>query len=442
MALVIQLYAPLEFDRSLYVFCCNTRRCSLSSAGWMVVRNQTQSTQPPGAPVPDARPPAAVIDPPKSSSAWDDFAFDEEEDGSVDDLNQLLEMRDLTLVDTQAATKATSSKQQGGTEADHFATSVCLPCWDIAEEEECWGEEDEAAARDGVSAGDEHAGAGQSEHIDRLLRSYYEGEEDTSIVDLVKKHTSGGAAKPGAEPGADIDEEPAESTTSAIGKGRASRVGAGGGNGDADSDDEETAELGLARSSRRQRAEAYFQQRVSYYPSQVLRYAYGGEPLWITHPSPLDETAATASSTGAAVDKQKTPAKAMPGTKASIDRAQSSVVPPCEWCGKRRVFEFQLMPGLLSCISSSTGTPSRDPAHGAGAAGDKCGFSGGGDLGQPSQADLLRLQRDLDSGGMDFGVVAVYSCPDSCAGPAGPTASGGRRFATEIVIVQGPPDIM
>jgi hypothetical protein len=34
------MYAPVDYDRSLYVFCCNKRTCSLTSEGWIIIRNQ------------------------------------------------------------------------------------------------------------------------------------------------------------------------------------------------------------------------------------------------------------------------------------------------------------------------------------------------------------------------------------------------------------------
>lgn len=37
-----QVFAPTdEDDRSLYIFACNTRACTLVSDGWIVFRNQS-----------------------------------------------------------------------------------------------------------------------------------------------------------------------------------------------------------------------------------------------------------------------------------------------------------------------------------------------------------------------------------------------------------------
>ena len=42
MLMVAQIYAPVDCERSLYVFCCNKRGCSLRDEGWKVLRNQAQ----------------------------------------------------------------------------------------------------------------------------------------------------------------------------------------------------------------------------------------------------------------------------------------------------------------------------------------------------------------------------------------------------------------
>ncbi|NXP78339.1 PDD2L protein, partial [Ramphastos sulfuratus] len=64
-----------------------------------------------------------------------------------------------------------------------------------------------------------------------------------------------------------------------------------------------------------------FMKRVSVCPEQILRYSRGGQPLFITCPP------------------------------ANIDRA----IPACSNCGGSRVFEFQLMPALVSMLQSDSG---------------------------------------------------------------------------------------
>jgi pre-rRNA-processing protein TSR4 len=118
------------------------------------------------------------------------------------------------------------------------------------------------------------------------------------------------------------------------------------------------------------KAEAMFQRRCGRCPGQVLRYAYGGSPMWCTLPAP--DTSRTA-------------------------------CPPCAGCGADRVFEMQLMPGLIGLLPNPR---------------DK----------ELSQAAVAAAAALLDDD-IDFGVVTVWSCPNSCG-----------RSASEVVIVQAPSD--
>ncbi|NWX98345.1 PDD2L protein, partial [Nothoprocta ornata] len=63
-----------------------------------------------------------------------------------------------------------------------------------------------------------------------------------------------------------------------------------------------------------------FMKRISVCPEQIIRYSWGGEPLFITSP-PAD------------INKD---------------------IPACSNCGSNRVFEFQLMPALVSMLQSDT----------------------------------------------------------------------------------------
>ncbi|NXE97562.1 PDD2L protein, partial [Menura novaehollandiae] len=63
-----------------------------------------------------------------------------------------------------------------------------------------------------------------------------------------------------------------------------------------------------------------FMKRISLCPEQILRYSWGGQPLFITSPP------------------------------ASIDQS----IPACSNCGSSRVFELQLMPTLVSVLQSDS----------------------------------------------------------------------------------------
>ncbi|NXG19932.1 PDD2L protein, partial [Grallaria varia] len=64
-----------------------------------------------------------------------------------------------------------------------------------------------------------------------------------------------------------------------------------------------------------------FMKRISVCPEQIIRYSWGGQPLFITCPP------------------------------ASITQG----IPACSACGSSRVFEFQLMPALVSLLQSDSG---------------------------------------------------------------------------------------
>jgi hypothetical protein len=106
-------------------------------------------------------------------------------------------------------------------------------------------------------------------------------------------------------------------------------------------------------------------------PGQVARYAYGGVPLWSM---PLPRPKSNVSKT-----KQKSIQLYSP----------LPVVPNCA-CGAERVFEFQILPSVLHVLDVDS--------HATGGRNEKSN-------------DLLDL---ISAGGMNWGVIAIYSCPESC----------------------------
>lgn len=417
------------------------------------------------------KPIQSVVDK-KTDSAWGDFSFEEDE-CTMDDLTALLNIRDMKISETNQ--QPTISKQVAPPLPPSIVqcqTTSHINCWDITEMEESWTTEDEVAALEGVvvDTGD----SSSSEHIDRLLKSYYEGEEDLEIVNLVKKqqlssNKSNESSMKVEEHLSDVattttgttvsnkdliktstekainsknnNTKKSKSTTSNYNKTRSNTTKGKEGDGGESSEDEEVKEAGLARSSQRQRCEAYFLHRVSYYPAQVLRYAYGGTPLWITHPSPLSlvsrknivDTNSSSCSRGTTAAGGKGPER----------HSDTSAIPPCEWCGKARVFECQLMPGLLSIINTTTTSTSTNVAareqEKVGSKSLHSTININDPLTKPSAEDLLRFQQSLGDD-LDFGVVAIYVCPDSCNSSS--RKKDSSRYATEVAIVQAPSDII
>jgi pre-rRNA-processing protein TSR4 len=101
-----------------------------------------------------------------------------------------------------------------------------------------------------------------------------------------------------------------------------------------------------------------FQDRLRRVPRQVVRYARGGIPLW-----------------------------SIPGENSKTGEPFWKV-PTCA-CGSEHVFEFQLLPSLLHVleVDKYSGSKSKDGEEGLG---------------------------DLLSNGMNWGSVAVFTCPNSC----------------------------
>ena len=124
-----------------------------------------------------------------------------------------------------------------------------------------------------------------------------------------------------------------------------------------------------------------FQRRSSAHPQQALRYNRepGAEPLWA-------------------------------GTRGRLTDAP----PCCARCGAPRTFEFQLMPQLL-CELEGHGYEESLPA---------------------SMLTPMAVDRDAASeersDGLDWGVVAVYTCAASCATASGPS-SDQCGYAEEFV---------
>ncbi|NWT18996.1 PDD2L protein, partial [Vireo altiloquus] len=101
-----------------------------------------------------------------------------------------------------------------------------------------------------------------------------------------------------------------------------------------------------------------FMKRISLCPEQILRYSWGGQPLFITCPP------------------------------ANLDQD----IPACSNCGSSRVFEFQLMPTLVSMLQSDS---------------------------------------DLS---VEFGTVIVYTCERSC------WPTNHQTPLEEFIFVQEDPD--
>lgn len=363
MVLVAKIYAPTAVERSLCVFCCNKRACSLDHKGWQVIRNQADAVDTiPPAPVASCQPvleaPAAAASASSSSSVWASLGSDSLASAD-DELAQLLNARDCSLARLPGPGPGPGTKKAGGKAKSSqpikegkqikpeaaFKTVTALRKIVVEEVAEPWMDWD----ADDVAP---------SDHIDRLLQSYLQDEDDAQNMVALRAAGVGSIAVEGGD-------------LPVVG-------------GEAEDDEDDAEEAALAGND----TERYFQRRVSAQPDQLLRYAYGGVPLWISSPNPLSRSDATS--------------------------GEHPLVPCCESCGSKRVFECQLMPALLSHISSKSA--SRKDSGQLVAAKDQL-------------AEILGT-------GLDFGVVTIWSCPNSCS----LRSSTSGSFLTEVAVVQPPPD--
>ncbi|KAL3812077.1 hypothetical protein ACHAXA_002774 [Cyclostephanos tholiformis] len=147
-----------------------------------------------------------------------------------------------------------------------------------------------------------------------------------------------------------------------------------------------------------ERAFLYFTRRLRRAPGQVCRYAYGGSPLWsvpATPPPSHDATVDRSRYGVSAEQRKKHKSKKMMKQqhKKYMHSYTLPAVPNCV-CGHRRVFEFQVLPSLLHVLDVD--------GHAAAVRGKEDDDDDG---------DVLDL---INSGGMNWGSIAVYSCPLSC----------------------------
>lgn len=324
LRLIFTLQANIEdpepLERALYFYGCTLTTCCTVSTNWKVIRDQIRPSAIASTVTAEIVSKPAVA----ASTTWEFLSTTTSiisEDDDLSYFDQLLAKRDTT-VPVPAAVQVSIAPA---------ASLKELPLDN--KHEEGWLVEDSIEPYAVAQTSDE-------EYLRSKLASYLTDEEDTEIKQLVERHGRGDAGG-GEEEGAD----------------------------DLSEDEDKI----IARADP---ALVLFQQRVALEPKQVLRYAYGGLPLWCSSPSP----------------------------------AEAIRIPCCEGCGGERVFEAQLMPGLLRHFKSAASE-----------------ITGEAQLVSGDRSERLALLRR--QGGFDFGVVAVWSCENSCF-----------SCNTEYVVVQPAPD--
>lgn len=412
IVLVTQLFAPFTVDRSVYVFACTHPGCAATAEAWIALRNQATATEqdtisasPLKAELVAPVAKSASVSPVKgaSTSVWSFDADTNAEDGedNIDNLLSMLEVRDNALLAPKldAAVKTPNAKSVSAVEKNLASidesrllrTSKQLPCYEIEDFDEGWDTSLENTEDDDVMSNVDQG------HITRLIETYLRDEEDREYAAQLQQQLSTANSRRDV-----VDEKHNDDDSSLHSDDEID------GNEDDDDDDVEVDKekkpqkgklaasaatsagrkpVASSQSSRSmQQAERYFQRRVSRHPSQILRYASTGMPLWSSAEPPLVPSRGT------------TPAR--PSSSSSSSGFPPRIpIPACPHCGRDRVFEFQLMPGMLALWPSCAQLPMhRLPA---------------------SNARNSNSQLNSSSMELDFGVIAVYTCPESCSLPEG-----------------------
>lgn len=370
----VQVYAPVDMDRTLYVFGCNSVDCTETPGSWRVLRDQNEAAMVAAATAAagsDTKAPdQAALGSQKNawdaagsesdSSDWGDDDDDENDpfasasgagggDDDLIDLEKLMLQRDDAMT---AATNTTStiknpkqqSKPTAATSSSTPATftkklhTVAFPALPIEVVDEPY---------------EDYASENDFSHENALLEDYMKAEEEdksTDVGDLrkiissTKKNKGNGASGAGATTGSSSSES-------------------------------------YEKTPAQQRHFMRFQKRISRSPLQCLRYDYGGEPLW------------------------------------PVPKPQSIQIPKCV-CGEARVFELQLTPTInyflrVDQFASSVTTSAAVPAV---APDTKAAPTPTGKAAPPALKSA--------GGGMDWLSVMVYCCPKSCS-----------RSREEVVVV-------
>lgn len=419
IVLVTQLFAPFTVDRSVYIYVCTHPGCAATAEGWIVFRNQALESEieletekkSEATPVAKSSTVAAPKAPATSIWSFDSTSPSGNDGDDIDDLLAMLEKRDESLNATKAnpvvaASPSKISVDNSATvnsleESALYRTGRTLPCYEIEDFDEEWDRALEQAEEDEITSNVDQS------HISSLIESYLRDEEDREYATQLQQQLAT-SSRP-VEDGENIEEDE-DDEEDALGQ--------------SDDDDDDALEEANPRSKAKgkkakqknpnhsnhrkpsssvssratQKIERYFQRRVSRHPSQVLRYAYGGSPLWSSALPPLpDQSSSTARKVLSTERRQQT----------------SYNIPPCPFCGKERIFEFQLMPGMLSLWPACVQLPmQRLPANGK------------------NQVINAQSSSNME---IDFGVVVVYTCPDSCVPPDG-------EVPYEYLLVQPAPD--
>lgn len=389
MYLLVQLNAPLDdLDRTLYVFGCNNPSCHLLNnvesngsgddaialksrfcANLESVRcfrsqqqHQTNVSKSPD----DKKSLISKVSTPKKSLADNDWGMDDDSGGwgDADDEDDWGESGGIDKVAEDAISMNDLETMLRDVEMQSSSSTSALPKEKIYHNQQAKEKHDlnnisgPSFTHHDLDMIDEPAGKTQHDSSDD------EDDDDLGATNNID------ASKVDSMLSRYLDMEDDEEIVAALKGGKNPAInaacdgGSGGGGGER-----------YERLKPEEKAFLTFSKRLRRAPEQVCRYAYGGEPLWsIPLPPKIDSTGER---------KHSKPKK----NEKSIT-APFPTIPPCS-CGAQRVFEFQLLPSLLHVLDVDSVNSNNDDDN-------------------DNITDLSSI------GGMNWGSIAVYSCPESC----------------------------
>ena len=415
MIMVAQIYAPIDdIDRTLYFFACNQRQCSENSSSWLIFRDQQKATDVMNATseiksASTGSALAAKVPVKVQDSIWDNLTSDASDDVTFDDLEALLEARDNNNKTTSSLSIPTAPQEATPSiTASKSTPPINKPSEPVVASghQQWWPaysitEEDEPTDQ----SNDRETGGTDDEHIRNIYRSYIVDEEDKNLTALLTSTSL--TSFPSAKPNTSIavsavphtnDQPDLDSDTVSGDKEDASV---------SEEDLMDELENRSQQGDEARKIELNFQAKCSLQPRQVLRYAYGSQPLWCTSPPPITD---------------------------------DYTVPVCAQCGSSRVYEMQLMgPAVLALslpgprTNSSTYNSNTKPSSTATTATPPTATtttstasttaeslnSNSSNSSNTANNNRKVFDESLLGEGLQFGVAVVYSCPLSCPPPTG-----------------------
>lgn len=142
-----------------------------------------------------------------------------------------------------------------------------------------------------------------------------------------------------------------------------------------------------------------------------FRYDLGGTPLPFAHDSVFDRLFPVPRSATAGVPVTKGEFMVTPNAGKRL--FDSSSLPPCKFCGSKRVFECQLMPNLINVLKKSTAAKVNNKKL----------------TDEERRKEVEKMIKRTGDGVMDWGTCMVFSCEQDCE-------ASKSCWAEELVLVQ------